>query len=624
MTDEATAQILQTLPVYLGWSMAAFGTLQTLTLISMIACMDWHFKKPVLTLFNTTLFAMTISSAFLSFFIVISISSETSKCMLGASLALASAETAYVKYSWARSAGIVRSIQSQTLTQFLNLLVALAPGVCFLQCVPVMAMMLVSEGFENRTLSLTYAACYMLNGVLVVFFDTALLLSFTAYLRNISGGGQEEKRLQIVAKHGVLSVCICYVCLALAATNLTHSRNPFSRNPFVVLIWTLAALLCNFVCTVLVAMKVSLWVSDQTHMLRSSKLCEIVKVDTEELTNRTSRLASLMGNSDTSVPMRSYVLSKSGGNASNNNNSNNNNWQSEVSQQQQFVASSSTQYPPSNAPASNGPFRPDVVLFSPALDMNTFYRQRDLITQYTATVESNIAAIKQLNNRVLQEVNQNNTIKLKAQLDELITETSNIVQATRDALKVLQKSRKGDKNTRKGQYEFCLKKLQAAAGSFLNVQNEIKMSKRDQIARQYRIAKPNASEHEIQEALDSGRDVFAEMMLSSRVADQQRQLSAVQERQKELNKVLESMGALQQLMQEMSDMINQQQEWIDESERFVDNTVRNVEAGVVQLTDANKKAASARRTKWMIFWIILVIVIIIAAVVAWQVVQNKK
>ncbi|KAI8828114.1 hypothetical protein BJ741DRAFT_670521 [Chytriomyces cf. hyalinus JEL632] len=184
-----------------------------------------------------------------------------------------------------------------------------------------------------------------------------------------------------------------------------------------------------------------------------------------------------------------------------------------------------------------------------------------------------------------------------------ITETSSIVQATRDALKVLQKSRKADKNTRKG-YEFCLKKLQAAAGSFLNVQNEIKMSKRDQIARQYRIAKPNASEHEIHEALDSGRDVFAEMMLSSRVADQQRQLSAVQERQKELNKVLESMGALQQLMQEMSDMISV--------------------TGVVQLTDANKKAASARRTKWMIFWIILVIVIIIAAVVAWQVVQNKK
>ncbi|KAJ3221234.1 hypothetical protein HDU81_010780, partial [Chytriomyces hyalinus] len=230
----------------------------------------------------------------------------------------------------------------------------------------------------------------------------------------------------------------------------------------------------------------------------------------------------------------------------------------------------------------------------------------------------------QLNNRVLQEVNQNNTIKLKAQLDELTTETSNIVQATRDALKVLQKSRKGDKNTRKGQYEFCLKKLQTAAGSFLNAQNEIKMSKRDQIARQYRIAKPNASEQEIQEALDSGRDVFAEMMLSSRVADQQRQLSAVQERQKELNKVLESMVALQQLMQEMSDMINQQQEWIDDSERFVDNTVRNVEAGVVQLTDANKKAASARRTKWMIFWIVLVIVIIIAAIVAWQVVQNKK
>ncbi|KAJ3118470.1 hypothetical protein HK100_000611 [Physocladia obscura] len=257
--------------------------------------------------------------------------------------------------------------------------------------------------------------------------------------------------------------------------------------------------------------------------------------------------------------------------------------------------------------------------------MDVFYQQRDLIIIYINRIEASIEQIRQLNVRTLQEVNQNVAAKLKAQLEELTADTSKIVGFSRDAVKILHQSRKGDKNVRKGQYNFVLQKLQASTRTFLQVQNEIKLSKRDQIARQYRIAKPNASEAEIQEAIDSGRtDIFNEVMLSSRVSDKQRVLGAVQDRQKELAKVLQSMTELQEIMLEMNSLINNQQDMIDETETHVVNTIEHLESGVVNIDKANKSARSARRTKIIIFWIVLLVIIIIAIVVAIEVVNNKK
>ncbi|KAJ3390575.1 hypothetical protein HDU84_007276 [Entophlyctis sp. JEL0112] len=89
--------------------------------------------------------------------------------------------------------------------------------------------------------------------------------------------------------------------------------------------------------------------------------------------------------------------------------------------------------------------------------------------------------------------------ELKDQLEDLTKDTSRLLGFARDGVKMLHKSRKGDKKLRMGQYNFVLQKLQAVTKSFLQVQNEIKLSKRDQIARQYKIARPNASEEEIQQ-----------------------------------------------------------------------------------------------------------------------------
>ncbi|KAJ3393655.1 Plasma membrane t-SNARE, secretory vesicle fusion [Entophlyctis sp. JEL0112] len=296
-------------------------------------------------------------------------------------------------------------------------------------------------------------------------------------------------------------------------------------------------------------------------------------------------------------------------------------WGTDVQSQTRYSpAISNVSYPPNPTITTQDP-----LLLTPAPDLDTFYRQRDLLTSYISQMEARVEQIKQLNIRMLQEVNQTNATKLKEQLEDLTKDTSRLLGFARDGVKMLHKSRKGDKKLRMGQYNFVLQKLQAVTKSFLQVQNEIKLSKRDQIARQYKIARPNASEEEIQQAIDSGRtDIFNDVMLSSRIADGQRILGAVQDRQRELNKVLESMTQLQEIMLEMNNLINSQQPMIDETETAVDNTISNVEGGVTQLSEANKSAIKARRTKWIIFWILLVVVIIVAIIVAIEVLKNKS
>ncbi|KAJ3313397.1 hypothetical protein HDU76_002657 [Blyttiomyces sp. JEL0837] len=190
---------------------------------------------------------------------------------------------------------------------------------------------------------------------------------------------------------------------------------------------------------------------------------------------------------------------------------------------------------------------------------------------------------------------------------------------------MMKQSRRGDKNIRMQHYKTSVSKVNEAVKAFWQVQSEIKSSNRDQIVRQYRIARPGASDQEIQNALDSGRaDVFSQEILSSRVADQQRILGAVQDRQKQLEQITKSMEELVSLTQELQHLIDEQTYLIDETDQHVENTVQAVQSGVAQLEVANKKAASARKKKWIIFWIVLIFLIVVGAAIAIYIKTQKQ
>ncbi|KAI8608408.1 t-SNARE, partial [Chytriomyces sp. MP71] len=244
----------------------------------------------------------------------------------------------------------------------------------------------------------------------------------------------------------------------------------------------------------------------------------------------------------------------------------------------------------------------DTTLLFPAENMDAFYRQRDVINQYLTTIDANVNQIKWLNVKIQQEVDQVQVEKFEAKLEQVTSETEGLVKQTKDGIKILAKSKRGPRDIRSQEYQTALKKLNKAAQEFQNVQNAVKAARRSQITRQYKIAKPNATDDEIREAVDSGRsDVFSKAMLSSSVADQQRVLGEVEKRNRDLQQLTQSITQLFELMQELNFMINTQQEFLDLAEERVDKAIFEVEAGNQQLTYANQSATSARKTQMIIF-----------------------
>jgi t-SNARE complex subunit (syntaxin) len=88
------------------------------------------------------------------------------------------------------------------------------------------------------------------------------------------------------------------------------------------------------------------------------------------------------------------------------------------------------------------------------------------------------------------------------------------------------------------------------------VQNEIKQRNQEEIKRQIKVARPDASERDIEEALESGNvNVFASELLKSNLASQRDKLSQVQERDKRVKKLLEDLYELNTLVNELRDLI---------------------------------------------------------------------
>ncbi|KAI9323913.1 t-SNARE [Zopfochytrium polystomum] len=143
---------------------------------------------------------------------------------------------------------------------------------------------------------------------------------------------------------------------------------------------------------------------------------------------------------------------------------------------------------------------------------------------------------------------------------------------------------------------------QQARCHFYNAQKEVRASNRDQIVRQYKIAKPDATDEEVRDAVDSGRtDVFASAIVSGRIQNRQQVLGQVQERQKALEKLAQSMEELVGLVQELGTLIEEQQGTVDKTDAQMEDTVNNFRRANENLGEAATSAGNARKNQSGVF-----------------------
>ncbi|KAI0206846.1 t-SNARE [Astrocystis sublimbata] len=246
-----------------------------------------------------------------------------------------------------------------------------------------------------------------------------------------------------------------------------------------------------------------------------------------------------------------------------------------------------------------------------------FLNRIDFLRNEIGTLTSNVEAIAQLHQRSLADADSGGNAT--QQLERISAETNTLVNGVRDQLKFLvndcNHSTGGVFSTKerhikqiKGQFERELQNYREEERSF-------KSRYRDQIARQYRIVNPDASEDEVRQAADAdwgNEGVFQTAIRTNRTGQASSVLGAVRARHNELQRIEKTMMELADLFTDLETLVVQQEVPVQEAERNAENTKAHLDNGNQQVEKGIDHARKARKWKW---WCLLIVILIIAIVV---------
>ncbi|KXL41751.1 hypothetical protein M433DRAFT_73775 [Acidomyces richmondensis BFW] len=231
------------------------------------------------------------------------------------------------------------------------------------------------------------------------------------------------------------------------------------------------------------------------------------------------------------------------------------------------------------------------------------------------TLTTHVGQIAVLHQRTLSSPDSSSSDQLEA----MITQTQILNTSIKDQIKFLEtdaaRSKNNQvKNTQVSQLKSSFQKqLQEYRVEEANYEKRY----REQIARQYRIVNPDATDAEVQEATqaDWGNEgVFQTALKTNRSATATTVLGAVRARHNDIQKIERTLIELNQLMEDLATAIVLQEEPIQQIEQQTENVKKDTEAGNVQLDKGIKSARNARRLKWWCFGICVAIVIILGLV----------
>ncbi|CAM1500946.1 Fc.00g101080.m01.CDS01 [Cosmosporella sp. VM-42] len=240
---------------------------------------------------------------------------------------------------------------------------------------------------------------------------------------------------------------------------------------------------------------------------------------------------------------------------------------------------------------------------------------------------SDIDYIGQLHQRTLSSTDGS----ANQQLEQYVSQTQIRNTAIKDGIKGLErdlaKTTDGSRNTKSTQLQSLKTFFKSELDKYQSIERDYQARYREQIARQYRIVNPDASEAEVQEAsqADWGNEgVFQTALKTNRTGHASSILGNVRARHNELQRIEQTISEIAILYEELATMVEQQEPVIESAETNAINTVENIEKGNEQVKQANKHARNRRKLKWWCALVVLLIVLAIALGVGLGVALTKK
>jgi len=258
---------------------------------------------------------------------------------------------------------------------------------------------------------------------------------------------------------------------------------------------------------------------------------------------------------------------------------------------------------PGAIPAPSGSF----------ISQQAFLERVDFAKSEIKSLSSNIHQIATLHQRALSSPDQNST----QQLENLVTQTQLKNTQIRDQIKYLEadaiKTTDNTKTVKTTQANRLKAEFEKALKDYREEELDYRNKYRQQIARQYKIVNPDATEQEIQEAseLDWGSEgVFQTALKSNRSGQASSVLGAVRARHNELQRIEATLTDLAAMFADMAQIVEAQDPIVEHTEQNAIKTAEDVDKGNTEITKANEHARRRNRLKW--YCLLLVIIIILA------------
>jgi len=253
--------------------------------------------------------------------------------------------------------------------------------------------------------------------------------------------------------------------------------------------------------------------------------------------------------------------------------------------------------------------------------MKEFFEDVGQIKQGMGHIRKNIKAIEDTYGQSLVAVGLEQGSKSSQDLERLIDETNLAATDVRNRLKEMdQENKKLDKEKGSAQQRIrtnmhgtLTRKFLDLMAEYQEVQTKFRNKFKERVERQYRIVKPDATQEEIEEALESGNtQVFESELLGKRHDEAKNALNYIENRHRDIIRLEQSIKELHQLFLEMSILVEGQGELIDQIEFNVMSSVAYIKGGVKSLQDANKYQKKSRKKLCCIVGILLIVVFFLA------------
>ncbi|EGX89917.1 syntaxin [Cordyceps militaris CM01] len=233
-------------------------------------------------------------------------------------------------------------------------------------------------------------------------------------------------------------------------------------------------------------------------------------------------------------------------------------------------------------------------------------------------IERNLEQLRMLQQRTLDDADSSSSSAANRQLDALSSETMAQYRELTERVRTIKSSPEANTPKNKPQVGRVDRRLKQAIQQYQQVESGFRKRTQDQMARQYRIVRPEASEQEVRAAVEdtSNNQVFSQaLMQSDRQGRARAALSAVQDRHKALVKIEQQMVELSQLFQDMDTLVVQQEAAVVQIEQKGEEVVENLDKGNEEMGIAVNTARKTRKKKWICLGICVAIILIIVIVV---------